>query len=209
MTGAIETRYLLPPDSEASAFEKTLAFVEEDEEYELNEDGEDIMGRSRIHFSRDEFNIEITYDDISSKYPGGTLGKLRVQVARLGGTSDLDNAPDLWKLIESTTDIYRLLPQNAVAVYSLEPGQGPSVPVADGDVPPCDREFVTWFDVYPPSEVETIGRETLLSAPAPHVEELDDGSVLAVSKHPTSGDSLNEVADHVGIPTWGSDTGLT
>ena len=87
---------------------------------------------------------------------------------------------------------------------SLETGQGPSVPVPDGDVPPSTSEFIGWFDIYPPAEVETIGRETLLSAPAPYVEELDDGSVLLVSKHPADADPgpLDEVADHVGIRSW-------
>jgi len=209
MTDAIETRYLLPPDSEDSTSEEVITFIEEHDEYELHEDGEDIMGRSRLHFSRGAVKIKAVFDDKSAKYPGGTLGKFRVQVRRLDGTADLDDAPDLWRLIESSTDIYSLLPQNAVAVYSIEPGQGPSVPVADGDVPPCDREFISWFDVYPPGEVEAIGRETLISAPAPHVEELDDGSVLVVSKHPTSGTSLEEVADHIGIPSWRTGTDLT
>ncbi|PSQ45138.1 hypothetical protein BRD17_02285 [Halobacteriales archaeon SW_7_68_16] len=52
--------------------------------------------------------------------------------------------------------------------------------------------------------MEVIGRDLLLSAPAPRVGELADGSILVASYHPESDwvKALDDVATHLGIPTW-------
>lgn len=67
-------------------------------------------------------------------------------------------------------------------------------------VPPA----VFWLQVYAPAAVAALGRERMLDAPAPHVRELDDGSVLvAAYETPTlytdGPHAIGPVADHVGI----------
>lgn len=199
----MDTRILLPEGNEENAYQKTIEFIGRDEEYELLEQGQDLIGRSQIHFAKNGFNIEFVADDNSSKYSAGTLVMLHVQDERLSVGNQLDEASNLWEVIDAAKEFYLAHDDLQSAVYGVESQQGiVSAPAPDGEVPPFDRQFITWFDIYHPNEVESVGREHLLATPAPHVEELDDGAILVVSKHPTSGDSLDAVADHLGIPTW-------
>lgn len=202
MSESIKTQQLLPADTEKTAIQKAHQFIEDADAYEFGVQKQDLAGRSQILFDRNGFNLELIVDDDSSVYTQGTLVTLHVQVGRLEDTVDFDAATNLRKVIETTKDIHSLFDTMSPPVYGVETGQGLQAPVPDEELPPFDRPFITWFDVYPPEEAETIGRETLLSVPAEHVEELEDGSVLVVSKHPASGESLDAVADHVGKPTW-------
>ncbi len=52
---------------------------------------------------------------------------------------------------------------------------------------------VCWLNVFGPKLVETVGRERMLSTPAPRVEELPNGSVLLVT-WPTAADFTREEA---------------
>ncbi|GAB3021558.1 hypothetical protein [Natronobiforma cellulositropha] len=76
--------------------------------------------------------------------------------------------------------------------------------------PPCTARSLAdwrlthlcWLTIFTPNLVDTYGRETLLSAPAWHVEELEDGAILLVCHDdPTWETSLQPVADHIGLPT--------
>lgn len=106
-----------------------------------------------------------------------------------------------------TAHLYNALPTRPVMVCSTSPtfesGTSP-LPDAQNGGRAYPRAYITWFDIYAPAEVETIGRDPLRSAPAPRVEEGDDGSVMIISKHPldASDDALSAVSDHLGIPTW-------
>lgn len=101
---------------------------------------------------------------------------------------------------------------------SVQAGRRPIYAVVAQDsgkyrVPPFTEQSVLadaivelgWMHVFTPEQVETLGRERLLSAPATRIEELDDGSVaLAV----TLGDEDEQdgVAAHIGIePPVGTD----
>jgi hypothetical protein len=59
--------------------------------------------------------------------------------------------------------------------------------------------FLTWLSIFPPPLVDTYGREELLSAPAWHVEELDDGSILLVEWADPTVIRDNEVQQHLGF----------
>ena len=64
-------------------------------------------------------------------------------------------------------------------------------------------EYLSWLIVFSPPVVETYGRETLLDAPAYHVEELADGSVLIITdKDPYLPSEYENVADHIGIESY-------
>ena len=64
-------------------------------------------------------------------------------------------------------------------------------------------EYLSWLTVFSPPVVETYGRETLLDAPAYHVEELTDGSVLIITdEDPYSPSEYENVADHIGIESY-------
>lgn len=63
---------------------------------------------------------------------------------------------------------------------------------------------VFWLQLYPPSMVERVGRERLLSAPAWHTEQLADGAVIVVvwetpSLYTDIEHSVEAVAEHVGL----------
>jgi hypothetical protein len=69
-------------------------------------------------------------------------------------------------------------------------------------------EYLSWLTVFSPPMVETYGRETLLDAPAYHVEELADGSVLLVAvenpmdRHGPEKSQYKEIGNHIGIDTY-------
>jgi hypothetical protein len=64
-------------------------------------------------------------------------------------------------------------------------------------------EYLSWLTVFSPPMVETYSRETLLDAPAYHVEELADGSVLIITdEDPYSPSEYKHIADHIGIESY-------
>jgi|AntDeeMinimDraft_5_1070356.scaffolds.fasta_scaffold00231_13 hypothetical protein len=105
------------------------------------------------------------------------------------------------KVAEYSIDVMEL----AAAAYSGGPSRpkfvyGVSEPhfsrLVENDVPPPvtpeslaeDRiEYASWLMGFPPSIVETYGRETLLSAPAWQTSELPDGGVVILAtENPTN-----------------------
>lgn len=111
---------------------------------------------------------------------------------------DTDDEP---KLAESAVDVLELVDHAFAAgsgcpefVYGVsEPHQSR---LANGKVPPPvtldsladDRiEYACWLMGFPPSMVETYGRETLLSAPAWQTSELSNGGVVVLTtENPTN-----------------------
>jgi len=108
-------------------------------------------------------------------------------------------------MIASVIDLQTTIENPALKSYGIASHQPVAAPLPEDENPASPRRFISWLDLYPPEEVETIGRERLLSAPAPRVEELSDGSVLVVSKHPLSDDPIDDIAEHMGIHFWGDD----
>ncbi|MBO4249270.1 hypothetical protein IL252_15750 [Halomicrobium sp. IBSBa] len=186
-----------------SLIESLANIVQENEEYKLQKRRNDITGTPRLLFSRDGFNIEFR-----SPRSGESTGRFRVQAGRINEKTDLTDIPNLREMINAFVDLYTAIDGSPVMGFGIAPSQPVAVPLPEGDYPSSPRRFINWLDLYPPEEVERIGRQTLLSTPAPEVEELDDGSILVVSKHPFSDDPIEDIANHIGIHFWGQDPGL-
>jgi len=179
-------------------------------------DTKDFEYSSRIFYS-EPFSSAIYISELLAGIPrsDAEVTDLRLRIHQSKASfleDDLDlevEAEACQSHIDLTKYLYETLPTRPALVCSTSPnfGAGGIAPLPDldenGNIA-YPRPFITWLDIYPPAEVETIGREKLLSAPAPRAEELDDGSVLIASKHPLEiGEGhFPEVSDHLGIPDW-------
>jgi hypothetical protein len=100
----------------------------------------------------------------------------------------VDDAVDLIKKVYLATEerpafVYGMSKNMPGVVKEL--GSYP-IPASQAGEDVSEIQFVSWLSIFPPSLVDMYGRERLLSAPAWHVEELDDGSILLVGwKDPT------------------------
>ncbi|ACV46301.1 MULTISPECIES: hypothetical protein [Halomicrobium] len=208
MADSIHIDLLYPADHEDEIIDTAAEIAESKNEYELFEKGVDLTGTLRIIFARNDFDIELRATASPGRHQNGTVATFYVEGGRLDDATKLAEADNLASLIGAVKDIYSAIESPPVMCYGVAPNQPLAAPTPDSRYPSSPRRFISWLDLYPPTEVEQIGRDTLLSAPAPRVEELDDGSILIVSKHPFSDDAIEDVADHIGIPFWGDDPGL-
>lgn len=122
-----------------------------------------------------------------------------------------ERARDLLALVADLYEGFAAAGARPTHVYAPHPGTeqllwDPGSPLgfdaadALATVPP----EVFLLQVYAPDAVAAIGRECVLAAPAPHVRELDDGSVLvAAYETPTlytdGPHAIGPVADHLGV----------
>ena len=131
------------------------------------------------------------------------------ELAFLNNNNDHPLADDEGQLLNEVIEIvkvgYKATAEQPVAIYSTTPD------MPDIGRPPFTAESLAkdrlthlcWLTVFTPRLVETYGRETLLSAPAWHVEELDDGAILLVCHDdPSWRSSIQSVADYIGIPSY-------
>ncbi|MCU4802307.1 hypothetical protein OB920_18175 [Halobacteria archaeon HArc-gm2] len=203
---SIKAVFVLPERSRDEAFEVVVEFAETADSYEIEEIQEDDLGaRYRVYVSVDDMLLSIIFTDGNSDHPDGNLVQIRYTIGpTLENTSEIAGAKPLHKIAETVKHLYAVLDGHPRAVFGIETYQNQKAPLSVDDLPPTDRKFLTWLDLFPPKEVEAIGRNRLLSAPAPHVEELADGGILLISKHPVTIDpaTIDEVADHVGIKCW-------
>jgi len=208
MGDSIHIDLLYPADYKNEIIDTAANIAESKDGYELFEKGVDLTGTLRIIFARDGFDIELRTTESPSRHQNGTVATFYVEGERLNDTRDLAEAENILALIAAVKEIYTAIESPPVMCYGVGPSQPLAAPTPDSAYPSSPRRFISWLDIYPPEEVEQIGRETLLSAPAPQVEELNDGSILIISKHPCSDDPIEEIADHIGIHFWGQDPGL-
>lgn len=203
---SIKSVLVLPENSRGEAFQTVLELMDTSDDYRVEEIKEDdFAARYKIYVSVDELLMSIIFTDGSSDHPDGNLVQVRYTVGpTLEETSEVAGVEPLQKIIATVKDLYAVLDEYPRAAFGIETYQNQKAPISVDDLPPTERKFLTWLDIFPPEEVEAIGRVRLLSAPAPHVEELDDGGILMVATHPVALDpaSLDDVADHVGIKCW-------
>lgn len=109
-------------------------------------------------------------------------------------------------LLNFTRYLYENLSRQPDLVTSTIPRSGePATPIIkytnDGN-PDYPRRYITWFDIYSPTEIRCIGRGRLLSSPAPRTEVLADGSLLIMTQHPLADvtQTLTEQSAHLDIP---------
>jgi len=189
----------------AALYEQILSFVTDSDDYTVRNEGENMLGQKRINVSRDTLKFKIlVFDGLGDEFPETTLIQINVPSGTFDDESVVDSSAAFDSVVATTKEIYNEIEVSEKVAYSLENNQPMHAPLSEDDLPPTDRAFLTWLDIFPPSEVKAIGREHLLAAPAMRVEEFDDGSVLLVSKHPANldPDRLDDVAEHVGIRSW-------
>lgn len=127
-----------------------------------------------------------------------------------GGHSESSDDP-IAQFAELVATGYRAADETPLGVHAQPPMIRAGVHSTDS--PPFTAEslahdaydFLSWVTVFAPPVVETYGREALLSAPAPLVEELDDGAVLLVAYDDPldpQPDGYADVADHIGLETY-------
>jgi hypothetical protein len=179
---------------------------------ELRENPEDmdLSERSYIPYEFGPLFGSIEAANHQSREKGGWGAHVSLPQDRYGLSSDDHdvNAEACRHLIDLTKLLYQELPKQPALVFSTSPTfEATSTPLPDitkdGAID-WPRKYITWLDIYTPDEVEIIGRKTLMSAPAPRIDELTDGSVLIASKHPleVSEHQLDDVGSHLAIPTW-------
>jgi hypothetical protein len=105
------------------------------------------------------------------------------------------------------TFCYTATEKHPVAAYSTTPDTPLDLrkpPITAESVANDRLTYLPWLTIFSPDMVEEHGRDTLLSAPAWHVETVDDGSVLLVCHDDV--DEWNQncqlVAEHVGLPSY-------
>ncbi|GAB3022465.1 hypothetical protein [Natronobiforma cellulositropha] len=107
------------------------------------------------------------------------------------------------EILELVTLGYEATDEPPYVAYSITPDM-PYIgrpPITAASLANAELTHLCWLTVFTPPLVETYGRETLLSAPAWHVEELEDGAIILVCHDdPTWETSLQPVADHIGLP---------
>lgn len=113
-------------------------------------------------------------------------------------------ADDLINLVTYIYTVSDLRPEFVYGVTGLHQtllaGNEVPLPVTAESLAENRIGYATWLMLFPPAMVETYGRETLLEAPAWHVEELDDGGILLVSTpNPTYPGETAAIDDHLGI----------
>ncbi|ACV49446.1 hypothetical protein [Halomicrobium mukohataei] len=161
-------------------------------------------GKHEVFFSVGDVIMSILVIDGHKieHYPGYCLIEFTNNNVRdLENTSDFLNTDHMDIMVATATDLYDRLTELPKVGFGIETYQSEGIPISGESFPPADRDFLTWFDIFSPAEVEAIGRETLLSAPAPRVEALEDGSILLISKNPVDNAPPEEVSEHVGIQT--------
>lgn len=201
MSESIKIDILLPGQRAEAVVRETARFTERTDRYSLREEGEDVTGNYRIYIERDGLFMEVRRANLHG-YEDGTVVRFRVQPDRIDDTTSLDEGTDVAAVIEAVKDVYQLIDDVPAMGVGFDQYQPEAAPLDGDEFPPAQRKFISWLDVYSPKEVERIGRDRLLSAPAHRTDELDDGSVLVLSKHPCTQESLDEVSDHIGITSW-------
>jgi hypothetical protein len=212
MTNVFETQFLYrgEPDSLQHVYDALIA----NDDVSVRDGQEPSEHKeSEIHYD-EPFISSIHITDLMGEIPRSESEEtgLRLQIYQHKGAflqedHDVD-AEACRSHVDLTKYLYETLPTQPALVCSTSPVselRGTPLPGLDenGDIA-YPRRFLTWLDIYPPAEVATIGRETLLSAPAPRVEELEDGSVLMAIRHPldVSMKQLRFVSKHLDIPHW-------
>ena len=120
---------------------------------------------------------------------------------------DVGSDEPLEELLDILKFCYTATEDRPVAVYSTTPDTPLDLrkpPITAESVANGRLTYLPWLTIFTPDMVDEYGRETLLSAPAWHVEELDDGSILLVChNHVKNWDQdCNSVSQHIDLPSY-------
>lgn len=184
--------------------QRLLSHVKSSDQYTVNEESENKLGEYEIIVTRNDLMLTITaLEGLGHEYPQATIVRITVASGTFEARSPEESTVAYNAFIKTAKETYAEIETAAKASYGIEEHQPMHHPVSEDDLPPSDRKFLTWLDIFPPEEVETIGEQRLLTAPADVSEQLPDGSIILVSRHmPDYPEPLDDIADHVGIPSW-------
>jgi hypothetical protein len=125
-------------------------------------------------------------------------------------TTDISHTAPLEQFIELVIIGYQATEQKPAAVYAESPPHNHWI--GQSEIPPFTAEslahdqyhHLSWLTIFTPPMVEHYGRETLLSAPAWKVEELEDGAILVVCHDDVAEwrTDCHDVAEHIGLPWY-------
>ncbi|WP_336358963.1 hypothetical protein [Haloarcula sp. CGMCC 1.6347] len=132
-----------------------------------------------------------------------------LQYLKGGADHPLDVGSDepLRELLDILKFCYTTTEERPIAVYSTTPDTPLDLrkpPITAESVANSRFTYLPWLTILPPAMVEEYGRETVLSTPAWHVDELDDGSVLLVCHNDIVDwdKDCRTVAQHIGLPSY-------
>ncbi|WP_018257368.1 hypothetical protein [Halomicrobium katesii] len=184
--------------------QRLLSYIDSSDQYTLQNNGENAFGEKRINVKKDALRFKIVISEgTGHEYPEGTIVRIFAPYDTFEPETVVDATKAYDALIKTAKETYAEIETAVKASYGIEEHQPMHHPVSADDLPPSDRKFLTWLDIFPPEEVETIGEQRLLTAPADVSEQLPDGSIILVSKHmPDHPEPLDDIADHVGIRSW-------
>lgn len=157
--------------------------------------------------------IEITYQKNTEHLPN--VGHMRLGLSNVyyepGRVSDeeaADHVGDWIALGEELYDASRTAGYPAPYVIGADPDQVDALhgnyvesvaPTTEGVLNGVVEQLY-WFQLLPPTMVETVGRERLQSAPGAQVEELaDNGLLLVAYDRPVPSGTVDEIEEHLGI----------
>ncbi|WP_159076952.1 hypothetical protein [Halococcoides cellulosivorans] len=103
---------------------------------------------------------------------------------------------------------YMAVDERPIAVYSFTPDTPHDLrkpPITAESIAEGRLLYLPWLAIFTPQMIDYYGRETLLSAPAWKVEELNDGSIMTVCHDNVLDwmEDCRDVADHIGLPWHG------
>ncbi|ACV49444.1 hypothetical protein [Halomicrobium mukohataei] len=204
---AIRVIVAVPKKERDHMSEQVTEHLKQNEAYEVA----DILPEAyeymtEIIFFRGDFILSVYITDgfRLQDYPDCTLIEVDLNIGQEideSSESDFLATDEIQALIETTVDLYTGLSTSPKVGFGEETYQSEVSPISGESFPPEERRFLTWCDIFSPAEVDAIGRETLLSAPAPRAETLADGSILLISKNPVDNTPPEAVSEHVGIQT--------
>jgi hypothetical protein len=148
------------------------------------------------------------YQSPAVTYSINPNNKLRDSSNTSAGTVDTELVEQFAKMVAIG---YESTEQTPLAAYAQTPVHSSAI-FAAGEPPATAEslahnkyEHLSWVTVFTPPMIETYGRETLLSAPAWQIRELDNGAILVVSyQNPfdPNPDKKEDVADYIGLKSF-------
>jgi hypothetical protein len=109
-------------------------------------------------------------------------------------------------LLDILTFCYTATEKRPIAAYSTTPDTPLDLrkqPITAESAANGQLTYLPWLTIFPLEMVRSYGKETIESAPAWHVEPLDDGSILVVCHNDMEWDAgCQDVAEYIGLPSY-------
>jgi hypothetical protein len=171
----------------------------------LSNDIPNITGMS--HLENYEYEGEDKWDLLYSPLIKYSLDEDRYLEGGDDNPFGAEEGEPLQQFVELVATGYEATDERPIAVYAETPRHAFDIhqtgdpPFTAESLANDEYEQLSWLTVFTPPMVETYGRETLLSAPAWEVRELDDGAIVVLCHDDVDWESdCRDVAEHIGLP---------